>query len=232
MRVSAMADLLAENTRIVRVYAPCVKVTVRLFAGLRERAGWGERQIEAATVAEVWPALGLGDEPAGLLYAVNHEYADRGRELSDGDEVAVIPPVSGGAFRLVERPIDLGAVIADVENERAGAIATFQGTVRRQSRGRTVVALEYEAYSGMAEKVMAEIAEGVKSRYELCEVAVAHRVGRCEIGEVSVAIAVSAPHRHDALSACRDVIDELKERVPLWKKELYESGEEWIGRGS
>jgi MoaE-MoaD fusion protein len=211
-----------------------VNVRVRLFAGLRERAGWGEREVDVdgQKVADVWAALELGDEPAGLLYAVNQEYAERDRELAEGDEVAVIPPVSGGGFRLVEGPIDLGAVIAEVEDERAGAIATFEGTVRRQSRGRTVSALEYEAYSGMAEKVMAEIADGVKGRYELCEVAVTHRVGRCEVGEVSVAIAVSAPHRHDALSACRAVIDELKERVPLWKKELYEGGEEWLGRGS
>jgi molybdopterin converting factor subunit 1 len=211
-----------------------VRVTVRLFAGLRERAGWSEREVDVAraTVGDVWAELELGDEPAGLLYAVNHEYAERDRELAEGDEVALIPPVSGGSFRLVEVPVDLGAVIAEVADERAGAIATFQGTVRRVSRGREVIALEYEAYSGMAEKVMAEIAEGVKSRYELCEVAVAHRVGRCEIGEVSVAIAVSAPHRRDALAACGDAIDELKERVPLWKKELYEGGEEWIGRGS
>jgi molybdopterin synthase catalytic subunit/molybdopterin converting factor small subunit len=209
-----------------------VRVRVRLFAGLRERAGWGEREVEASSVADVWPALGLGDEPEGLLYAVNHEYAERERALAEGDEVALIPPVSGGAFQLVVGPVDLGAVIAEVADEQAGAIATFQGTVRRQSRGREVIALEYEAYGGMAEKVMAEIADGVKKRYELCEVAVAHRVGRCEVGEVSVAIAVSAPHRQDALSACRDVIDELKERVPLWKKELYKGGEEWIGRGS
>ena len=209
-----------------------MKVRVRLFAGLRERAGWSEREIDASSVGDVWAALGLGEEPAGLLYAVNQEYAKRDRELSDGDEVALIPPVSGGAFRLIEGPLDLGAVIAEAADEQAGAIATFQGTVRRQSRGREVIALDYEAYGGMAEKVMAEIAEGVKSRYELCEVAVAHRVGRCEVGEVSVAIAVSAPHRQDALAACRDVIDELKERVPLWKKELYEGGEEWIGRGS
>jgi MoaE-MoaD fusion protein len=207
-------------------------VTVKLFAGLRERAGWSEREVDAETLADVWPALELGEEPAGLLYAVNREYAERDRPLADGDEVAVIPPVSGGAFRLADGPLDLGAVVAEVEDEQAGAIATFQGTVRRQSRGRQVIALEYEAYEGMAEKVMAEIAEGVTSRYELCGVAIAHRVGRCEVGEVSVAIAVSAPHRQDALSACRDVIDELKERVPLWKKELYEGGEEWIGRGS
>ena len=207
-------------------------VRVRLFAGLRERAGWTEREVEATRVGEVWRTLGLGEEPTGLLYAVNQEYAGRDRVLADGDEVAVIPPVSGGAFRLVEGPLELAAVIAEVATEQAGAVATFQGTVRRHSRGRQVIALEYEAYAGMAEKVMAEIAEGVKTRYELCEVAVAHRVGRCEVGEVSVAIAVSAPHRQDALSACRDVIDELKERVPLWKKELYEGGEEWIGRGS
>jgi MoaE-MoaD fusion protein len=209
-----------------------VRVRVRLFAGLRERAGWGEREVEASSVSDVWPALGLGEEPEGLLYAVNHEYAERDRELAEGDEVALIPPVSGGAFRLVEGALDLGEVIAEVTDERAGAIATFQGTVRRQSRGREVIALEYEAYSGMAEKAMAEIADSVKERYDLCNVAVAHRVGRCEVGEVSVAIAVSAPHRQDALSACRDVIDELKQRVPLWKKELYEGGEEWIGRGS
>jgi molybdopterin synthase catalytic subunit len=209
-----------------------VSVRVRLFAGLRERAGWGEREVEAATVGDVWGELGLGDEPAGLLYAVNQEYADRSTELADGDEVAVIPPVSGGAFRLVDGPIDLAAVVAEVQDERAGAIATFQGTVRRQSRGRVVIALEYEAYAGMAEKVMAELADSVKERYDLCAVAITHRTGRCEIGEVSVAIAVSAPHRQDALAACRDLIDELKERVPLWKKELYEGGEEWIGRGS
>jgi MoaE-MoaD fusion protein len=210
-----------------------VKVRVRLFAGLRERAGWSQREVDTGpTVGDVWGELGLGDEPAGLLYAVNEEYADRDRELAEGDEVALIPPVSGGAFRLVEGAPDLTAVIADVEDERAGAIATFQGTVRRQSRGREVIALEYEAYGGMAEKVMAEIADGVKSRYDLCEVAISHRVGRCEVGDVSVTIAVSAPHRQDALSACRNVIDELKERVPLWKKELYEGGEEWIGRGS
>ena len=207
-------------------------VTVKLFAGLRELAGWSEREVDASTVADVWAALGLGEEPPGLLYAVNQEYAERDRPLADGDEVAVIPPVSGGAVRLVDGPLDLAAVVAEVTDERAGAIATFQGTVRRQSRGRQVVALEYEAYAGMAENVMAEIADGVKERYDLCEVAIAHRTGRCEVGEVSVAIAVSAPHRQDALSACRDVIDELKERVPLWKKELYEGGEEWIGRGS
>jgi molybdopterin synthase catalytic subunit/molybdopterin converting factor small subunit len=210
-----------------------VAVTVKLFAGLRERAGWSEKELEGiATVADVWAALELGDEPPGLLYAVNHEYADRSRELTDEDEVALIPPVSGGAFRLTDRPIDPNAVVEEVSGPRAGAIATFIGTTRVESRGRTVHYLDYEAYGGMAEKVMGDLADDLKARHELCEVAILHRVGRVEIGEVSVAIAVSAPHRAAALAACAEAIDTLKETVPLWKKEVYEGGEEWIGRGS
>ena len=212
-----------------------VKLSVRLFAGLRERAGSGERMVElpeGARACDVWDALELGEEPAGLLYAVNREYVRRERGLADGDEVALIPPVSGGAYRISEEPLELGPLIAEVADERAGAIATFSGTTRVESRGRTVLHLDYEAYAGMAEQVMAEIADGLKRRYDVCAVAIAHRVGRVDVGETSVAIAVSAPHRHDALAACRDAIDELKERVPLWKKEVYEGGEEWIGRGS
>ena len=207
-------------------------VTVRLFAGLRERAGWARRELDVATVADVWPALDLGDEPNGLLYAVNREYAERDLELRDGDEVALIPPVSGGAFRVTEAPLSLEAVAAEVADERAGAVATFTGTVRRESRGREVERLEYEAYAEMAEEVMAKLAAGLQARHDLCAVAIHHRVGRLEIGEASVVIAVSAPHRQAALAACREAIDTLKETVPLWKKEVYEGGEEWIGRGS
>jgi molybdopterin synthase catalytic subunit len=209
-----------------------VVITVRLFAGLREHAGWASRSIDVAKVAEVWPALGLGEEPEGLLYAVNREYADRERELRDGDEVALIPPVSGGALRVTEEPLSLEAVVAEVADERAGGIATFTGTVRRQSRGREVIRLEYEAYAEMAEDVIAQLARDLETRYDLCSVAIHHRVGTLEIGEASVVIAVSAPHRQDALAACRDAIDRLKETVPLWKKEVYEGGEEWLGRGS
>jgi molybdopterin synthase catalytic subunit len=210
-----------------------VKVKVRLFAGLRERAGWGEREFDGVTfVGDVWPVLGLGPEPEGLLYAVNREYAQREHQLADGDEVAIIPPVSGGSFRLSDDALSLDAVIDEVRDDQAGAIATFVGTTRVESRGRTVHHLEYEAYEGMAEKAMAEIAASLKQRYDLCELAIHHRVGRVEIGEASVVIAVSAPHRQDALAACREAIDTLKEQVPLWKKEVYEGGEEWIGRGS
>jgi len=212
-----------------------VRVVVKLFAGLRELAGAGERELElpdGSRVGDAWAALGLGEAPGGLLYAVNKAYAPAERELADGDEVAFVPPVSGGDFRLVEGPLDAEAVAAEVADDRAGAIATFVGTVRRQSRGREVLHLEYEAYAGMAEAVMAEIAAELDGRHELCAVAIAHRVGRVEIGEASVVVAVSAPHRAAALAACAEGIDALKERVPLWKKEVYEGGEEWLGRGS
>ena len=208
-------------------------IRVRLFAGLRERAGWSEREIEGVrAVADVWPALELGAEPQGLLYAVNREYAGRDRALADGDEVALIPPVSGGAFRISAEPLDPAAVVAEVADPRAGGIATFLGTTRVESRGRTVRHLEYEAYAEMAEDIMAQIAADLERRFDLCAVAIHHRVGRVDIGETSVAIAVSAPHRQEALAACKDAIDTLKETVPLWKKEVYEGGEEWIGRGS
>ncbi len=212
-----------------------MRVTVKLFAGLRERAGAAERRLELpadASVVDVWRALELGDCPPGLLYAVNEEYAEPHRPLADGDEVALIPPVSGGAFRLTERPISLEAIVAEVADERAGAIATFSGTTRVESRGRTVLHLDYEAYPGMAERVMEEIARELAAKYDLLGIAITHRIGRVGIGETSVVIAVSAPHRRAALAACAQGIDELKERVPLWKKEVYEGGEEWIGRGS
>ena len=210
-----------------------MRVTVRLFAGLRERAGWSRRELEGvARVADVWGALQLGDEPPGLLYALNKAYVERGHELADGDEVALIPPVSGGAYLLSAKPLSLDAVVQEVASDEAGAVATFVGTTRVHSRGRTVTELEYEAYEGMAQQVMAAIADELKSRYELCEIAIHHRIGRVGIGDRSVVIAVSAPHRQDALAACKDAIDTLKERVPLWKKEVYVGGEEWIGRGS
>jgi molybdopterin synthase catalytic subunit/molybdopterin converting factor small subunit len=209
-----------------------VRVTVRLFAGLRERAGWSTREIDADRVSDVWERLDLGDEPEGLLYAVNKEYAPAGHELADGDVVALIPPVSGGAFVLTEEPVSLDRVVQEVASEEAGAIATFSGTARRHSRGRVVSYLDYEGYEGMAEEMMAKLAGDLKERYEVQEIAIHHRVGRVQLGEPSVVIAVSAAHRADALAACKDAIDILKIDVPLWKKEVYDGGEEWIGRGS
>jgi len=122
--------------------------------------------------------------------------------------------------------------VDEVADESAGAIATFTGTVRRESRGRTVLYLEYEAYAEMAEDVMAQLSAELQERHELWAVAIHHRVGRVEIGEPSVVIAVSAAHREAALAACKEAIDTLKQTVPLWKKEVYEGGQEWLGRGS
>ena len=212
-----------------------MQVSIRLFAGLRERAGTGARGLElpdGAKVADVWGALELGDEPPGLLYAVNKSYADTGTTLGDGDEVALIPPVSGGDFRLSPDRLSLDAVVREVRDDGAGAIATFTGTVRNRSRDREVQYLEYEAYEGMAEEMMAELAGELARRHELSAIAIHHRVGRVEIGEPSVIIAVSSPHRAAALAACQEAIDTLKGTVPLWKKEVYEGGEEWIGQGS
>jgi MoaE-MoaD fusion protein len=212
-----------------------MQVRIRLFAGLRERAGTGARTLDltdGATLGDVWPALGLGEEPSGLLYAVNKRYAEVATALADGDEVALIPPVSGGDFRVTAEPLSLDAVVGEVQRDEAGAVATFLGTVRNRSRDRNVLYLEYEAYEGMAEQTMAELADELAERHELLAVAIHHRVGRVEIGEPSVAIAVSSPHRTSALAACKEAIDTLKGRVPLWKKEVYEGGEEWIGQGS
>ncbi len=210
-----------------------MRVTVRLFAGLRERAGQARLELEdVASAGDVWARLGLGDEPPGLLYAVNRAYVERTHPLADGDEVALIPPVSGGACRLQAEPLDVAAAVAEVADADAGGIATFVGTVRRRSRGRDVLHLDYEAYEEMAEEMLERLAATLIARHGLCAVAVHHRLGRVEIGEPSVVVAVSAPHRSAALAACREAIDTLKETIPLWKKEVYVGGEEWIGRGS
>jgi molybdopterin synthase catalytic subunit/molybdopterin converting factor small subunit len=210
-----------------------VRVTVRLFAGLRERAGRARLELDdVASVDAVWERLELGDEPPGLLYAVNREYVTRGHVLHDGDEVAVIPPVSGGSLVLSAEPLDVAAVVAEAASDDAGAISTFVGTVRRGSRGREVVRLEYEAFEEMAEPMLRSLADELTERHGLCAVAIHHRVGVVEIGEPSIVIAVSAPHRAAAIDACREAIDTLKQTIPLWKKEIYADGEEWIGRGS
>jgi MoaE-MoaD fusion protein len=210
-----------------------VAISVRLFAGLRERAGVARLEVDGVErVDEVWAKLDLGDEPAGLLYALNREYVSRDAPVHDGDEVALIPPVSGGAFRIVTGPLDVAQVIEEAGDAEAGAVATFLGTVRRRSRDRDVLHLEYEAFEEMAEPMLARLADVLTEKHGLCKVAIHHRIGRVEIGEASVAIAVSAPHRAAALAACKEAIDTLKETIPLWKKEVYLGGEEWIGRGS
>jgi molybdopterin synthase catalytic subunit/molybdopterin converting factor small subunit len=220
-----------------------VEVVVRLFAGLREAAGRSEAVLDlrdGATVGDVWPELGLGPEPDAVAYAVNRRYADRTTPLADGDEVALIPPVSGGGIdelstpraELVSEPLDLGRLLSRVADPAAGGIATFVGTVRDTARGRRVLWLEYEAYDAMALEEMDRIAGEVCDQTGALRCLIAHRVGRLEVGEAAVAVVVAAAHRGAALDACRQAIDTLKETVPIWKKERYEDGEEWIGQGS
>jgi molybdopterin synthase catalytic subunit len=219
-----------------------IPVTVRLFAGLRELAGRKEAQLElpaGARAGDVYAALDLGPEPAGLRYAVNRAYADRDAPLAAGDEVAVIPPVSGGGtgqasvqVSISAAPLDVADVLRAVTEPAAGATASFIGTVRDRARGRTVLHLEYEAFEEMALDELRRIADEAAVRHGCLHAAVAHRTGRVEIGEASVAIAVSAAHRHAALAACSEIIERLKHEAPIWKKERYEGGEEWIGQGS
>jgi molybdopterin synthase catalytic subunit len=217
-----------------------VRVTVRLFAALRERAGTGRRELDlpdGSTAGDVFAALGIGAEPPGLAYAVNQEYAERTAPLADGDEIALIPPVSGGAepeplVLLGPEPIDLGRLIAHVAGPDAGAIATFTGTVRATARDRDVLDLEYEAYPGMAEQEIARIARAALADHGCLRAAVAHRTGVVAVGEASVGIAISSAHRAPAFAACKQAIDTLKLTVPIWKKERYADGEIWIGQGS
>ena len=209
-----------------------MQITVKLFAALRERAGRSQRAFDlpdGASAGDVWPALDIGDEPPGMTYARNREYAERNAPLATGDEVAVIPPVSGGSFRVQSEPLDLAALVAEVSRPDAGAIATFIGTTRDHARGRNVTHLEYDAYPEMAEQEMPRIADHLKATHDIHAVAMAHRTGTVPIGEASVIIAVSAPHRGPALEACHEAIDTLKQTVPVWKKEIFEGGEEWIG---
>jgi molybdopterin synthase catalytic subunit len=133
------------------------------------------------------------------------------------------------SFGIVDRPIDVRALEAEVLSEYDGAVCTFQGVARRFSRGREVVHLEYEAYPEMAERKMAEIGDEVRARFGIERVAIRHRIGVLEIGEASVAIAVASPHRREAFAACRYAIDRLKQTVPIWKKEVWSDGEQWVG---
>jgi molybdopterin converting factor subunit 1 len=206
-------------------------VTVRLFAGLRERAGASAVTLELPDGARVADALSaVAEITAGVpvVMAVNREYADEAQSLAPGDELALIPPVSGGApdasepdparreqvhARLSAEPLSLDPLVAFVRDPRAGAVVTFAGVTRE------VPALEYEAYAEMAVPQMRAILEHALERHGLCAAAAEHRTGTVALSEPSVLIAVSAPHRTEAFAGGREIIDELKRRVPIWKRE-------------
>lgn len=215
-----------------------MQVTVRLFGSVREAAGVKELAVELAADARVQdlrdllarehPVFdALGDR---LAASVNLDVVPLHTRLSDGDEVAFLPPVAGGAGRctLSERPLDPAEVVSRVVGPDRGGIVSFSGAVRDHARGHPIRHLEYEAYPGMAEQEMEKICEEAGRRWPGACVAIAHRVGHLEVGELAVVIAAAAPHRADAFAACRFAIDTLKQTVPIWKKEFATDGEYWV----
>jgi len=222
--------------------AVAIAVRARLFARLRELAGTDNESVELPTgsnVADVFDAVarlhpGLAADRNAVRVALNQEFVDWDAVVADGDEVAFIPPVSGGAhgagvlFELTSRPLDARRMETAVAHKGAGAICTFTGVVRDSSRGRSVTHLEYEAYAEMATAQMRKIADEIAEKWPDARVAMAHRTGRLEIGEPSVVVSVSAPHRGEAIAACKWGIDRLKETVPIWKKEHAADGTYWI----
>jgi molybdopterin synthase catalytic subunit/molybdopterin converting factor small subunit len=198
-----------------------MQVRVRLFAGLRERAGAGEVELElpeGALVGDALERMRALTDGVPVVMAVNREYAAPAQALHAGDEIALIPPVSGGSVgvahvRMSTEPLRLDPLVERVRDPRAGAVVTFAGVTR------DVPALEYEAYAEMAEGKLAEIVQAAVERHGLCAAAAEHRVGTVPLSEPSVLVAVSAPHRGEAFAGAREIIDRLKAEAPIWKKE-------------
>jgi MoaE-MoaD fusion protein len=219
-----------------------VRVRVRLFARYREALGRDRLEVdlpEDGTVESAWSAVAdrhpeLAPFRPFTLFAVGQDYVTPDHRLRPDDELCLFPPVSGGAggdiYRVVTEPLSPDAIAAEVDDSGAGGIVIFSGVVRNETGGRPVKFLEYEAHAPMAEVKMREIGESLRARWSgVKRVAMLHRIGRLEIGEASVLIAVSAAHRGDAFEACRYAIDTLKRTVPVWKKEHFEDGEVWVG---
>ncbi|MGE5182505.1 MAG: molybdopterin converting factor subunit 1 [Acidobacteriota bacterium] len=218
-----------------------MRVRVLYFAVFRERLGRDEEALElaeGATVAEALRALEARHEAVAKLrgkyrVAVDHDFTDDTHVLADGAELALIPPVAGGGHYVVltDQPLSLDRCVAAVRSEGMGGIVTFTGMVRLHSHGATIDHLEYEAYPAMALKVMTKLCEEIEAEIAGARVAVEHRVGRLAVGDTAVVIAAAAPHRAEAFAACRAMIDRLKDRVPIWKKEVSVDGAQWVGLG-
>jgi len=205
-------------------------VRVRLFAVLRERAGRDVLELELPEGARVADALAAVHDLAGglsLVMAVNREYANADSLLHADDELALIPPVSGGAapgshVAILDAPLSMDALAERVRDPRAGALVTFAGVTREVAR------LEYEAYAEMALEAMRAIVDGAIERHGLCAAAAEHRVGAVALSEPSVIVAVSAPHRGEAFAGAREIIDAIKAGAPIWKKEIDDGDERWV----
>lgn len=218
-----------------------MNVTVRFFAMFREQLGTGERTIDipdGSTASDGYDAA-LADAPAlhglagSVMLMVNEEYVGTDHPLQDGDELAIIPPVSGGShskrFTVTAEELDPRDVESLVGGPGEGAIVTFTGTVRDNARDRTVTLLEYEAYESAAEKMLARVGEEALRQWPDVRIAISHRTGALKPGEASVVIACASPHRDDAYAASSFAISRIKEIVPIWKKEHYADGETWVG---
>jgi molybdopterin converting factor subunit 1 len=216
-----------------------VSLTVLYFAGAREAAGLGREtlELEPGTVADLRRALAARHPSLARILprcrlAVNQERAFDAEPVPDGAEVAVIPPVSGGAprCRVVDRPLVLDEAVAAVRASDRGAVVTFEGDVRGETQGRAVVRLEYEAYLPMAERTLERLAEELEVEHG-ASVAIVHRVGHLAPGEAAVVIACAARHRTPAFRACEAAIERLKHDVPIWKREVFADGGVWVGLG-
>ena len=218
-------------------------VTIRLrhFAVVRETIGATDETVsyeERPTAVQVFTDLASA-HPAlegfrnSLMFMVNQEYADPDVLLNDGDEVAFIPPVSGGApvrlFRVTADPLDARETERAVRDPGCGAVITFTGEVRDTARGQDVTALDYEAYNEAAQRTMATIANEIEQEFGVDRIAIVHRTGLLNPGDASVVISVASPHRDEAFKAARHAIERLKQIVPIWKKEHYADGATWIG---
>lgn len=223
-----------------------MRVKVLFFGQLKDVVGRGEEQVELAEGASVRDLFAsyhakyprLAQFESSVVASVNQEYALWSERLKANDEVAFLPPVSGGSgeltttgedwIRLVRERIDSERIVFGRKAPEDGAVVVFDGIVRNHSGGRSTLYLEYEAYEPMALKKMREIASGMRRNFSIHRVAMVHRLGRLEIGETSVLIAVSSPHRLAAFDACRYAIDRLKKQVPIWKKEYFADGAVWV----
>ncbi|HEX5735625.1 MAG TPA: molybdenum cofactor biosynthesis protein MoaE [Blastocatellia bacterium] len=221
---------------------PSIRITVLLFGQARETVGESTVDVdvvEPATVASAFAILKarhpkLAEMERSLLFAVNEEYASREDRLSENDRLAVLPPVSGGApegedvFEITREPIDIAGLRARVLEGASGAVVIFDGVARNNTKGRATLFLEYEGYTEMALRTLRQIGSEARERWPINHIGIIHRLGRVEITESSVVIAVASAHRRVAFEACHFAIDRLKKIVPIWKKEYFEDGAVWV----